>query len=132
MSGKSLNDYPIHLGRGGLAISEPRMEQEMSWYAEYGARHAYDGADGRLISEYLFTENWTSWERHPSGAEIVYCLSGKMTLHQEKAGGQIETIVLEPGHYAINPPGVWHTADIQGEARALFITAGLGTEHRPR
>ena len=26
----------------------------------------------------------------------------------------------------------WHTADIESEASALFITAGLGTEHRPR
>ena len=29
-------------------------------------------------------------------------------------------------------PGVWHTADIEGTATALFITAGLGTEHKPR
>ena len=34
--------------------------------------------------------------------------------------------------YAINAPGVWHTADVTGEATALFITAGKGTEHRPR
>ncbi len=32
----------------------------------------------------------------------------------------------------INEPGVWHTADVESTATALFITAGLGTEHRPR
>jgi hypothetical protein len=31
-----------------------------------------------------------------------------------------------------NPPGWWHTADVTGSATALFITAGLGTEHRAR
>lgn len=36
------------------------------------------------------------------------------------------------GDYAINPRGVWHTADVAGHATALFITAGVGTEHRPR
>jgi hypothetical protein len=46
--------------------------------------------------------------------------------------GRIETTVLEPGQYAINPPGIWHTADIAEPTRGLFITAGLGTEHRPR
>ena len=42
------------------------------------------------------------------------------------------TVELGEGQYAINEPGVWHTADVAGEATALFITAGLGTEHRPR
>jgi hypothetical protein len=42
------------------------------------------------------------------------------------------SVTIGPGEYAINPPGVWHIADIDGEATALFITAGLGTEQRPR
>jgi len=36
------------------------------------------------------------------------------------------------GDYAINPRGVWHMADVAGHATTLFITAGVGTEHRPR
>ncbi|TFG91990.1 MAG: hypothetical protein E4H11_10040 [Myxococcales bacterium] len=58
-------------------------------------------------------------------------LSGRMTLHQELDGG-VRTVVLEAGHAIVNPPGVWHTADIEGEASALFITAGMGTENRER
>ena len=38
---------------------------------------------------------------------------------------------LNAGQYAVNEPGVWHSADVQGEATALFITAGKDTEHRP-
>ena len=55
-----------------------------------------------------------------------------MTLHQELADGTTASINIGPGEYAINPPGAWHTADVEGEATALFITAGLGTMHRPR
>ena len=104
----------------------------MDWYADYSARTAADGVEGRLVSLYRFGESWTSWEMHPSGDEVVACLSGTMTLHQERAGGGTETIVLGAGDYAINPPGVWHTADVEGEVTALFITAGMGTQHRPR
>jgi hypothetical protein len=31
-----------------------------------------------------------------------------------------------------NEPGTWHSANVVGEATALFITAGMGTQHRPR
>jgi len=41
-------------------------------------------------------------------------------------------VTLRPGHYAINDAGTWHTADVESEATALFITAGMGTQHRPR
>jgi mannose-6-phosphate isomerase-like protein (cupin superfamily) len=104
----------------------------MEWYEDYAARSASDGIEGRLVSLYTFTENWDSWEMHPSGAEVVLCTAGAMTIHQEMTDGSRATVTLGPGDYAINPPGAWHTADVAGEATALFITAGFGTEHRPR
>ena len=50
---------------------------------------------------------------------------------QEIDGEPVRT-TLQPGEYAINPPGVWHTADVERSATAVFITAGLGTQHKPR
>ncbi len=132
MTARRLQDHPVHLGRAGAMTSEPPFGRDMSWYADYAARHEADGAEGRLVCELVFTEDWQGWERHPAGGELVFCLSGRMTLHQEMPDGTIVTTRLDAGQYAINPPGVWHTADIEGEARALFITAGLGTENRPR
>ncbi len=123
-------DY-IHLGLGATAEVQP-LFTGMAWYGDYIARTAADGIEGRLVSLSTFTENWDSWEMHPSGAEVVVCTAGAMTIHQEMADGSKATVTLGPGDYAINPPGVWHTADVVGEATALFITAGLGTEHRPR
>jgi hypothetical protein len=54
-----------------------------------------------------------------------------MTAYQE-IDGQVRTAALRAGEALINPVGVWHTADVATAATALFITAGLGTENRPR
>lgn len=127
----SLLENPLHLGLGATAIAQPPFTG-MEWYIDYVTRNAVDGAEGRLVTMSRFTADWESWEMHPAGDEVVLCLSGGMTLHQEHADGTAATITIGPNEYAINPPGTWHTADIEGEATALFITAGLGTEHRPR
>lgn len=132
MNAYALAEFPVHLGRAGGAQVEPRFTGDMDWYAAYGDRHAADGLEARIVQQFEFDAPWTSWERHPHGAEIVYCLAGTIHLHQALADGKVETIVLEPGLYAINPPGIWHTADVERPASALFITAGTGTEHRPR
>ena len=125
-------DQPLHLGRQGTAVAEPAMTGGMDWYAGYVACHAEDGAEGRLVSQYTFNENWDSWEMHPAGAEVVLCLAGAVTLIQEQPDGAQTALTLGPGDYAINPPGIWHTADVAATATALFITAGEGTQHRPR
>ncbi len=127
----SLLTTPIHLGPGARALVQPDFTG-MEWYQAYGERHDADGIEGRLVSMYRFTESWDSWEMHPLGDEVVVCVSGEMTLHQEMADGSTATVTIGAGDYAINPPGCWHTADVTGEATALFITAGLGTTHRPR
>jgi len=59
-------DY-IHLGLGATAEPQPPFDG-MAWYADYSARTASDGAEGRLVSLYTFTEDWDSWECHPAGA----------------------------------------------------------------
>lgn len=132
MSATDINLHPIHLGRNATAEVEPEFTGDLQWYEAYGSRHADDGVDGRLVSMYRFTSSWDSWEVHPHGSEVVLCVAGSMTLHQEKRDGSRATVTLGPGQYAINEPGTWHTADVEGEATAVFITSGMGTEHRPR
>lgn len=129
--GLRLEEQFVHLGLGATAVPQPPFSG-MAWYGDYGARHGADGAEGRLVSQHTFTENWTSWEMHPAGAEVVLCVAGSITLIQEDPDGRAESVVLGPGEYAVNPPGVWHTADVADSATAVFITAGEGTQHRPR
>ena len=127
-----ISDHPIHLGLGATAVVQPTFTGEMAWYGGYGERHGGDGAEGRLVGMHTFTQSWDTWEMHPVGSEVVLCTAGAITLIQEALDGAVVEVTLGPGEYAINEPGVWHTADVAESATAVFITAGMGTEHRPR
>ena len=120
----------IHLGLGATSTTEPPFTG-MEWFADYTKRHEGDGKEGRLVTVGTFSESLDSWEMHPHGTEVVLCLEGEATLIHEVDGGTQST-TLGPQKYAINPPGVWHTIDVTGEAKMLFITAGFGTQHKPR
>ena len=124
--------FPIHLGLGAHSIVQPEFTGDMNWYAEYSERTQSDGIEGRLVSMFTFSRSWDMWEMHPNGSEVVLCTSGSLTLHQERADGSKNTVTLSAGQYAINEPGTWHTADVTGSATAIFITAGIGTQHRSR
>lgn len=132
MTSTDIVAHPIHLGLGATAEIEPLFTGDLDWFAGYGERHTDDGAESRLVTMFTFDAPWEAWEMHPRGSEVVLCTAGSITLHQEDADGNRATVTLDPGQYAINPPGVWHTADVAQSATAVLITAGLGTRHRPR
>lgn len=127
----SLRRNPVHLGLNARAEVQPEFTG-LEWYDAYIERYNAEGREGRLVALHDFSESWDSWEMHPEGEEVVVCIHGTITLIQENSAGQQETVVLNAGEYAINPRGVWHTANVAGPATALFITSGLGTQHRPR
>ncbi len=127
---RDLHEEFVHLGLGAMAIPQPAYGGP-EWYEDYAKRNEADGVEGRLAAMHRFSEDWTSWEMHPAGAELVVCVSGSIILVQEIDGTERRT-ALRPGEYAINPPGVWHTADVSESADALFVTSGIGTEHRER
>jgi mannose-6-phosphate isomerase-like protein (cupin superfamily) len=123
--------FPVHLGLGATVVPLAEFDGTPEWYERYATGHAADGAEGRLVSLHTFTEPWDSWEMHPAGAELVACVEGRITLHQE-IDGTDRTVVLDAGQAVVNPPGVWHTADVDARATAMFVTAGMGTEVRTR
>lgn len=123
---------PVHLGLGATSLVQPEFTGGMEWYMAYGQRNAADGLEGRLVSMHTFSRPWDTWEMHPKGSELVVCTAGTITLHQEDPDGSTRSVTLQPGEYVINEPGVWHTADVDAPATVLFITAGIGTEIRPR
>lgn len=131
MTARDLRTHPVHLGLGASVTSQPAFTG-MDWYEAYAERTRGDGAEGRLVSLHDFTQSWDAWEMHPDGDELVVCLSGEMTLIQEFGDGRLHSEVLKAGEYLINPAGVWHTADLGEPASALFVTAGRGTQGRPR
>ncbi len=68
----------------------------MQWYMDYARRTEADGAEGRVISLFRFTEDWGGWEMHPAGDEVVVCLTGEMRLTQEFPDGRVDTVTLGP------------------------------------
>lgn len=83
-----------------------------------------------LVSSYSFAESWRSWEKHPHGDELVMLMGGAVRIIIQR-DAENEIIRLdEVGQYVIVPRDTWHTAQVDGPARLLFITPGEGTLHR--
>jgi uncharacterized cupin superfamily protein len=141
---QKLSEYPIHLGLGATSTVQPKFAGP-EWYEAYAQRTESDGAEGRLVSSFTFSSSWTTWEMHPHGSEVVLCMAGTVTLIQEgttttadgsscSKNAEAKVVQLNAGDYAINPPGVWHTADVEEgkETTVVFITAGKDTKIKPR
>jgi mannose-6-phosphate isomerase-like protein (cupin superfamily) len=130
-----LNETPIHLG-SVVGKNEPAVPLagfgfDPASFEAYIARHCSPGAPGRLIMIESSPANWSMWECHTEGDEIVIVLEGKGVFIQAIDGAERRTSV-GPGSTMINPAGVWHTADVEEPIRAIYITPCPGTEHRPR
>lgn len=127
----TLSETPLHLGVGAVAVPLEGFSWSPEYLGAYDERYAHEAGEGRLVTWFDMTEDWTSWEAHPAGEEVVICFSGRFRLHQELEG-ETATVEVGPGEYVVNPPGAWHTADVIEPGTGLFITPGKGTTHRPR
>lgn len=119
----------VHLGDQG------RARELAGGAAFWGLSDAEMAAHGPgwLLSEFEFSEDWSSWELHPAGDELIYLLSGavEIDLQADAEGAPIERLSLAQGRALCVPQGFWHTARTQVPSRMLFITRGEGTRHRP-
>jgi hypothetical protein len=75
--------------------------------------------------------DWSMWEMHPNGDEIVCLLSGAVTFLLQEAQGTQTIDLNKTGEYVLVRKGIWHAAKTRGPCRMLFITPGEGTQHRP-
>lgn len=74
--------------------------------------------------------DWTTWEMHPQGAEILVLLEGRLTIVLDDGTGE-QRHPMAPGATLVVPAGTWHRALIAEPTRMLFVTYGAGTTHRP-
>jgi quercetin dioxygenase-like cupin family protein len=102
----------------------PRIFQELN-------ERFHGFKDRVLVSQFSFDADWTSWERHPAGDEIVCLLAGEATFVIDRDGVREEVRVSKPGSYVIVPKGVWHTARTSVHTTMIFVTPGEGTENKP-
>ncbi|MEQ8967608.1 MAG: hypothetical protein RID91_17475 [Azospirillaceae bacterium] len=88
--------------------------------------------DGRLLAAFDLDGDMRHWERHPAGEELIVLVSGAVDLIVETPDGRHETVALRAEAPAVLvPAGLWHRFVVHEPGRALFLTAGEGTEHRP-
>lgn len=125
-----LDRTPIHLGVKAKASVVEGFTFDGAGFEAYMKRYCGDDP-GRIVMIERSPESWKSWECHPAGEEIVIAISGRATLVQEIDGAE-RRIELGPGDAALNPAGVWHTADVHEPLTAIYITPCPGTDHRPR
>ncbi len=126
-----LRTTPVHLGLGSRAKPVEGFAWDPEVLHAYGVAVAADGAEGRMVTIFDGDGPGDHWERHPAGDELVVCLSGSVTVTRD-LDGTPDRVVLGPGEATVNPAGTWHAVDMAGPASVLTITAGLGTDHRPR
>jgi mannose-6-phosphate isomerase-like protein (cupin superfamily) len=94
-----------------------------------GIRRLLGSEHGRLLSALSMGGDWSNWEMHPAGDEILFMLEGKATFLLDLSEG-LREVALSAGRLLVIPKGVWHTAKVSEPARLLAITAGQGTQHR--
>ena len=91
----------------------------------------YNGFKGcELISCYEFSEDWSTWEIHPNGDEIVILLSGEVTFILQLEDGDKSIFLDNTGSYVVVPKNVWHMARTNVNTKMLFITPGEGTKNK--
>lgn len=84
--------------------------------------------DGRLVMAMPMTADWTNWEMHPDGDEVILVTNGVVRVHTESG----EPVTVRAPELVVMPAGTWHTMDVIEPARVLTITWGAGTQHRAR
>lgn len=117
-----------HLADGGATRT---IQVTESFWPDLASGKLSELEQGRLMSLFRFDEDWSSWEMHPHGDELVLLLSGAATFVLEQDGEQTSCALDSPGSFVIVPCGTWHTAKTRSGASLLFITPGRGTQHRP-
>ena len=87
--------------------------------------------DGRLVIGFRISEDMRHWEMHPAGEELICLTAGAIDVVLDEAGEE-QTIRLASGQVCLIPPDVWHRFVVHETAEVIAVTAGEGTQHRPR
>ena len=124
---RELNSTFVVLQPDGAAVP---VESSPTVFEELVRR--FDGFKGRvLVAAFAFDSDWSTWERHPAGDEIVCLITGDVRLVLDRGGREEVVHLHKPGEYVVVPKGTWHTARTAVATNMLFVTPGEGTENKP-
>ena len=130
-----LSTTPIHIGSvedvPDTAVPIEGFGFDGESFGQYMQTYCSDAIPGRLVMIEASPSDWSAWECHTKGEELVIVLEGEGVFMQEIDGATVK-IPFKGGDTIINPRGVWHTANVTKPMRAIYITPCPGTEHRQR
>jgi quercetin dioxygenase-like cupin family protein len=136
MAAASAANTPASLNGTYVQLHDDRRASEVpvgeSFWSELLSGARPELTRGRMVMQFEFSEDWSTWERHPAGEELVVLISGKAELILEHDGAEHATTLAQPGEFVLVPRNVWHTARARERCAMLFVTPGEGTENRPR
>lgn len=69
-------------------------------------------------------------EMHPDGDELLYMVSGSITVRLELPGGE-RTVDVGAGEAVVVPKGTWHQVHLREPGTLIHITPGPNGDHRP-
>ena len=84
-----------------------------------------------LLSKRHYKKNWSDWVMHPACDEVIYVLTGSMSVYLD-FGKEQSVISLKTNDVATIPRGVWHTIKIQTPCEVLEISRNLDTKHKKK
>jgi mannose-6-phosphate isomerase-like protein (cupin superfamily) len=116
----------LHLGTGPSVTPIPVTDDFWPTIDQRTELHR-----GRLVTSFEHDADWTVWEMHPEGDEVIVVQRGSVTFHLDN-GTSTQSIAVAAPHSVVVPKGTWHTADVHEPGQILVITWGEGTCHRPR
>src|SRR5215210_7201627 len=110
-----LADTYVQLADGPAAVA---VEVDEEFWAKLESRPQLHG--GRLVGVFHNAAEWSVWEMHPAGDEVVCLLSGSVDVVLDEDGGE-RLVQLRAGNTCIVPRGVWHTANVHTAGDTLHI-----------
>lgn len=86
--------------------------------------------DGITLGIITMTENAPhNGEVHPDGDELLYIISGRVSVRAESAPDQ--PLQLQAGDACIVYKNEWHKVDVLEKTQLLYLTPGPRGDHRP-
>ena len=99
-----------------------------SFWSDLDRDHG-DFKGNTLLAAFEFTADWSTWEVHPNGDEIVCIMSGDAEMILRLPEGDRHLRLTHPGTFVVVPKGTWHTARIHAPTSMIFFTPGEGTRN---
>lgn len=118
---------------GPVALAQAFVAMEKAGPARV---HGYGDGDPPAIDGYTVGVAHMSeppphgGERHVDGDELLYLVSGRISVLLEEPAGE-RVVDVSPGEAFIVPQGLWHRLLVHEPCHLVFITPGPTNEHRP-